>query len=302
MDASQRALLELSQALSRDGYHFITSSPETHRRAVARRERARDLRDVFGFSLPFEPTLLRPDLLALLHAAELVEERAGLHHARVRFSSLGSSLYVHAACPTQAGDAVFFGPDTYRFCAFVERRAPRAKLLVDIGCGSGAGGLVAARASGAERVVLADVNARALRFSAVNAAAQGSAVELVTSDVLANVEGAPDLVIANPPYLRDPTGRVYRDGGGAFGEALAIRMVRESLARLAPGGTLLLYTGAPIVEGRDLVYEALLPLLGAFDHTREELDVDVFGEELERPEYERVERIAAIGVTIRARR
>lgn len=299
MDAPQRALLELSQALSRDGYHFITSTPETHRRAIARREQARDLRDVFGFSLPFEPGLLPPHLLALLRSAQLVEERGGLLRARVRFSSLGAALYAHSAYPTQEGDAVFFGPDTYRFCAFLARRAPGAKLLVDIGSGSGAGGLVAARASGATRVVLADVNERALRFSAVNAAAQGVPVELVVSDVLTNVSGAPDLVIANPPYLCDPSGRVYRDGGGSFGEALAVRMVRESLARIMPGGTLLLYTGAPIVGGRDVVYEALLPLIGAFDHTREELDVDVFGEELERPEYEHVERIAAIGVTIR---
>jgi methylase of polypeptide subunit release factors len=226
-------------------------------------------------------------------------QRVGeLWRANVRFSTLGAALYVHSAYPTEEPDAVFFGPDTYRFCSWLARVAEPASCLVDIGCGSGAGGLVAARASGATRVVLCDVNPRALELAAVNAALAGCEVELVRSDVLETVAGAFALIVANPPYMRDSGARLYRDGGGALGEQLSLRIVREGLLRLAPGGTLLLYTGSAIVAGRDLFYAALVELLRGCQHHYEELDPDVFGEELDRPGYERVERIAAVGLRV----
>src|SRR5690606_24999929 len=98
------------------------------------------------------------------------------------------------------------------------------------------------------------------------------------------------------PYMRDPATRTYRDGGGTYGEALSVRIAREALARLAPGGTLLLYTGAPVVDGRDVFEEAIGGFFDAHDATYEELDPDVFGEALEDEGYERVERIAAVGL------
>ena len=60
---------------------------------------------------------------------------------------------------------------------------------------------------------------------------KGMAVRLVRSDVLAAVDGAPDLIVANPPYMRDHAARAYRDGGGSHGEELSLRIAREALAR-----------------------------------------------------------------------
>jgi hypothetical protein len=101
--------------------------------------------------------------------------------------------------------------------------------------------------------------------------------------------------------MRDDAERLYRDGGGRYGEALSVRIARESLARLGTRGTLILYTGAAIVDGVDQFYLALKPTLEACggEVTYEELDPDVFGEELERPNYARVERIAAVGLRVR---
>jgi 16S rRNA G1207 methylase RsmC len=137
-----------------------------------------------------------------------------------------------------------------------------------------------------------------LRFARINAVISGLELELVDSDVLSSVEGPIDAVIANPPYMLDGAGRVYRNGGGALGEALSLRIARESLARLTRGGRLVLYTGAPIVGGHDTLRSALETICRAakasFDY--EELDPDVFGEQLEAPGYEDVERIAAVGL------
>ncbi|MEY4514774.1 MAG: hypothetical protein RLZZ450_6896, partial [Pseudomonadota bacterium] len=205
------ALVELGTTLAKEGYHFITPTPETHRRVVARRAHARDLRDVFGFSLPFSRSLLPPSLVALLRSADALVEEGSELRARVRYASLGASLFVHSAYPTDARDAVFFGPDTYRFCSFLARAAPPARTVVDIGCGSGAGGLVAAHKSGATRLVLADVNEAALALARVNVelsrvariTSRALAVETPLSDVLAGVDGELDLIVANPPYMRD---------------------------------------------------------------------------------------------------
>ncbi|HEX5660411.1 MAG TPA: class I SAM-dependent methyltransferase [Polyangiales bacterium] len=301
MDKAGEGLLELGRALQSASYTFVTPTPETHRRVYDRRAVARDLRDVFGWSRPFARELLPAHWLALLEAAGALEEHGSLLRSRVRYSTLEGGLYVHSAYPTDAVDSVFFGPDTYRFCAFLSRNAPRAERVIDIGCGSGAGGMVAALASGARALVLADVNLRALRYAQVNVHlhARPPAVQFAESDVLGGVEGEFDLIVANPPYMRDPTQRAYRDGGGAHGEALSVRIVREALLRLAPSGTLLLYTGAAIVEGEDVFLRALRPLFEGWTFSYAELDPDVFGEELERPGYEQVERIAAIGLCVR---
>jgi methylase of polypeptide subunit release factors len=138
-------------------------------------------------------------------------------------------------------------------------------------------------------------------MSRVNAALAGVEAEVVRSDVLDGVDGALDVIVANPPYLRDPLHRRYRDGGGRFGEELALRILEQSLERLSPRGTLLLYTGAPIIDGRDFFHEQALPLLrerGA-RHTYYEIDPDVFGEELELEVNAGVERFAAVALCAR---
>jgi hypothetical protein len=305
MDDAALALLEVGRMLRCSGYRFTAVTPETQRRVNARAAvggapLARDLRDVFGWNRSFDPQLLPAGLLAALQAAGAIGRNGDRLISRVRFASLGERLFAHSAFPTVERDAVFFGPDSQRFCALVERWLPgaHAARLVDVGCGSGVGGICAARH--ARRIVLADVNAHALRLAEVNAALNGVSAEIVASDVLASIAEPIDAVIANPPYMRDAEGRTYRDGGGLHGEALSVRIVREALARLAEHGALVLYTGSAIVDGQDSFWHAVLPVLRESDrpYRYQELDPDVFGEELERPGYERVERIAVVGLWV----
>jgi release factor glutamine methyltransferase len=297
MNAADVALVELGRALRGAGYAFVTVTPETHRLVLDRDPGpARDLRGIFGWSRAFAPSLLSDELLRLAQRANVLEADGELLRSKVRFSSLGPHLFAHSAFPTLSADAVFFGPDTYRFSAFVARSLRPCRCMVDIGCGSGAGGLGAARF--AERLVLADISPLALRLAAVNATLAGIRAEFVESDVFGSVTGPVNAVIANPPYLRDPASRVYREGGGKHGEALSLRILREALASLAPGGRIALYTGSAIVEGHDRFRELAEPLCrsagASFEY--EELDPDVFGNELTDPRNEGVERLAAVGL------
>jgi methylase of polypeptide subunit release factors len=207
---------------------------------------------------------------------------------------------------------VFFGPDTYRFARALGqwlawRAIPSGARLIDIGCGSGAGGLYAAAtlAKFHPEIVLTDINARALRYARVNAAINAiSQITTMESDLFARVDGKADLIIANPPYLVDPQARLYRHGGGELGFELSLRIIDEGVERLAPGGGLFLYTGTAVVDGTQKLFEALYGRPEGRDYslTCEEIDPDVFGEELDSPPYDRADRIAAVAVMVEARR
>ncbi|KAE9655028.1 class I SAM-dependent methyltransferase [Pseudomonas fluorescens] len=305
---ADRALLNLGRGLKESGYRFITPTPMTHERVFQRLATplAMDLRDVFGWSMPFDGALLAEAFCEELQQADVIEKHDSLWRSAVRWSSLDDLLFVHSAYPTTQSDAVFFGPDSYRFARLIEahlqQRFEPIKRAVDIGCGAGVGALVVARARHDAEVLAVDINPRALRLTAVNAELAGLAnVVAYHSDVLGSVEGEFDLIVANPPYMNDDRQRAYRHGGGALGEQLSVRIVGESMGRLALGGSLVLYTGVAIVAGgEDPFLAAVKPLLGshAYGWTYRELDPDVFGEELDKPGYERVERIAVVALTV----
>lgn len=304
-------LLQLARWLAARDYRFTTVSPATHARVNARPEAAegRDLRDAFGWSRPFPAALLPDEISGAMHAAGLLlPARDGLLRSSVRFSTLAGRLYAHSAWPTEAEDAVFFGPDTYRFVDLIASELERQPLrpgarVLDVGCGAGVGGIAAALASGPAgvRLALSDINPRALRFAAANAAHAGlQGVEFAQGDLFAPLQGQFDLVVANPPYLNDASARLYRHGGGRWGEGLSGRIVREGLERLAPGGRLLLYTGVAIVDGQDPLLEAVREPLRqrGWPWRYRELDPDVFGEELEEPAYAQAERIAVTALVV----
>jgi len=305
-------LVHLGRSLQRLGYKFTTATPATHWLVNARstNQRARTVRDVFGWSRPFEPQILPRDLFASMQQANACEPIADstLWRPRLRFSSLGELLFAHSAFPTTAQDTVFFGPDSYRFVRVLHQYARSAERIVDVGCGSGVGGIALAHGGvGLAPVVLADINHEALRIADVNAQLASVPAEIVHSDVLSNVRGRYDLVIANPPYLRDAAHRTYRDGGGAYGEQLAVRIARESIDRLSTmpqGGRVLLYTGSAIVDGEDTFFDAVRSELErpGVSHHYQELDPDVFAEELELPAYADAERIAAVFLHIQIAR
>jgi undecaprenyl pyrophosphate synthase len=96
--------------------------------------------------------------------------------------------------------------------------------------------------------------------------------------------------------------RAYRHGGGNYGEGLSLDILKQAAPRLSPNGALILYTGSAIKDGRDEFKTACLDFLGKRDakFSYEELDPDVFGEELETETYSDVDRIAIIALTVNA--
>lgn len=317
-DSKAEALATLLRTLAAQDYRFVTTTPLTHRRILARRagELASGLRDVFGWNMPFDRSLPGTELLDAMSRAGALFAKGERLQSAVRVATMGEQLFLHSAYPTLDDDAVFFGPDTYRFVRFMEQalasdpgepgRGPSSPLrLLDVGCGSGAGAIMLAQWLGRRgirtAVTMNDINPRALRLAAVNAQVAGVAVTLAQGDALNAVAGQFDLIISNPPYMADPRRRAYRDGGDRLGRALSVAIVAQAVPRLAPRGRLLMYTGVAMTGGTDPFLREVAPLLQAAgcEWSYGEIDPDVFGEELESPGYAQAERIAAVGLFAR---
>ena len=304
LSAEDRALEVLAEALLRSGYHFVCPTPETQRRVNARSGNAwaKEEAGVFGWSRPFHASVLPQSIFDLAREADALTPFGNAWRSRYRLSALYGMGFWHSAYPTVEANAVFFGPDTYRFAAALTaylRNAPAPRRAVDIGCGSGAGALLIARAHPRAETIMADINPAALRLARVNASLAGlQHVPAYESDLLASVSGAFDLIVANPPYLLDPLGRTYRNGGGHLGAGLSLAIVRTACERLAPGGTLLLYTGAAIVNGTNPFLIEAAPILRRAGLTwrATEIDPDVFGEELDHGGTAVADRIAVLSL------
>lgn len=297
----ERAAARLLGLLEADGYDFVTITPESHRRVVARPDMAwaTDLRGIFGWSLPFERALLADALFGFMEEAQLLDRTAAGWKSRIRVSRVAGRLFIHSAFPTESDDSVFLGPDTARFCDFIRAEIGPGELrrIVDIGTGAGVGGIVAGGLAPGADVQLADINPLALSYARANAAHAGLPVTTIESDGVAAVEPGFDLAVINPPFIFEEGAPAYRGGGGMHGAQLSLEWTLGAAAKLTAGGRVLLYTGSAIVAGRDGLRAALAGPLEEMGCTLRwrELDPDIFGEELEKPAYAEVERIAAIG-------
>jgi hypothetical protein len=302
--AANAALAALLATLRRRDYRFVTPTPATHARVIGRGRQGRSptLTDILGWSFPWLRDDVDAELFDLLHEAGVVSQTGdGCWRSAIRVSSLHDDLFLHSAYPTDAHDAVFFGPDSYRFADAIVAELDRKALgqgarILDIGTGSGVGAIVAGRACPDAAITMTDINPMAMRYATINAAGAGIPVHGVVGYDLSGVAGQLDLILANPPYIADPAARAYRDGGGAHGSGVALAMTRMALARLAPGGRFLLYTGSAITSGEDRQFQHLSQLAdqAGCKLRYREIDPDVFGEELANPAYQDVDRIAVV--------
>ena len=301
------SLTHLGCLLREQGYKFTTVTPLTQARVNSRpvNQWACDLAGVFGWSRPFRHGVLPDRMVGLMRDAGCIEQLADGWRSLLRATTHREHFFFHSAYPTTAADSVFFGPDTVRFVDAIHRFLasfePSIEFAADIGCGAGPGGLAIATARPGSQVWNVDINQRALMLARVNARINGCPnVHTKFSDLAHQLDGRFDLIVSNPPYLIDPGERAYRHGGGMLGEGLSVKILEEAIGRLSPQGTLLLYTGAAIVNGRDNFREVCIEKLRGrpYNFSYCELDPDVFGEELETPAYESADRIAAVVLTV----
>lgn len=122
--------------------------------------------------------------------------------------------------------------------------APGMRVM-DLGCGCGVVGLVAAKKCGAENVWMSDVDPRAVEIARRNAENNGvPGVHCLVSDGFDQVDAAGfDLILSNPPYQSD--------------FSVAKRFIEKGFNRLKIGGTLLM-----VVKRRDWYKNKLSAIFG----------------------------------------
>jgi release factor glutamine methyltransferase len=206
--------------------------------------------------------------------------------------------YLHeriAGKPTQyiTGEQEFYGrpfrvspavliprPETEHVVEAVQRVAPAARDIADIGCGSGAIAVSLALEMPAARVRATDISFDALLVAAANARRNQARVDLVQCDLCAAIgDRRLDVLASNPPYVpfddkstiqaevRDwePEVALY---GGPTGLEIYRRLIPEARRVLRPGGWLVLELGftslAPVraMLGGWLSIEAIPDLAG----------------------------------------
>ena len=313
---NQQQLSLLLAYLKMQGYRFTTTSPASHEKVNNRPENAmaNNLAGIFGWNRSFRADAVEVSLFDLMQSAKILTKTENGWKSLLRVSSINSrinfslkeQLFLHSAYPTTGNEAVFFGPDTYRFANeiqhFLSTNNQYVYRAVDIGTGSGVGAVLLAQALPESEIIAADINHAALNLARINVdIADIHNIKIVHSDLLNNIKGNFDLIIANPPYLVDEAKRTYRHGGGQLGTQLSLDIVDAAIQRLNPSGALLLYTGVAIVDGHDaflVEVETKLKRAG-FTFHYSEIDPDIFGEELLSETYNKADRIAAVVLTAR---
>ena len=117
---------------------------------------------------------------------------------------------------------------TRAMLSFVEFK--EGDKVLDLGCGCGVVGIVAAKQVGAEQVVMCDVSENAVQLSKQNAAANGvDGVTIRRSDGLKEIsETGFTLILSNPPYHTD--------------FAVAKGFIEDGFKKLAIGGKMIMVT------------------------------------------------------------
>jgi release factor glutamine methyltransferase len=147
-------------------------------------------------------------------------------------------------------------PETEELVEFLksEIRNPKSEIL-DVGTGSGVIALSLASEFPEAQILAVDISDDALGLAQENATRLNLAgrVRFLRSDLLENVEGTFDLVVANLPYvstqardtlsrevLHDPAIAVFASGRG---DELIRELIAQGPSRLRPGGMLALEIG-----------------------------------------------------------
>lgn len=184
-------------------------------------------------------------LSALLEAGLLVERDANL--VCPFFLNVIENQYVFCDDLANRGEAVMGASATT--VSLIQAAWPTKPIqkALDLGCGAGTAALMFARS--AAQVVGSDINPRAVALAKLNLAlTDRDNVSFVAGDLFAPVDAIRfDLIVAQPPFVSKPDSEeaVTFLHGGARGDELLLRLLRELPPHLAAGGRAVLLVDWP---------------------------------------------------------
>ncbi|WP_029482817.1 peptide chain release factor N(5)-glutamine methyltransferase [Deinococcus marmoris] len=211
-----------------------------------------DARALVLHALGLSPTafLLRGSAEVAGADAERLAELLGQRAARVPLQHLLGTVDWGGVQLRVDGRALIPRPETewLLHLALADLRGMGAPRVVDVGTGGGALALGVKATRPDAEVLGMDLSSEALALAGENAALNGLDVVFVESDLLTDISGPFDLILANLPYLPegdradahpevryDPDLALY---SGPDGLTLARRLIPQARVSLAPAGVL----------------------------------------------------------------
>ncbi|MHB8575324.1 MAG: methyltransferase domain-containing protein [Dehalococcoidia bacterium] len=194
------------------------------------------------------------DLFDVLLGAEYIVSTDGGRLVSPFFLNLVNDLFIICDDLRHGGDAVMGCGETTADLCQAGHPTRRLASVLDLGCGAGTAALL--YAAQAERAVGVDINPRAVALARINAALNDiTNVEFRQGDLFAPVAGETfDLIVSQPPFIARPPGSegaAYLHGG-ARGDELPLRVLRELPARLTAGGRAVLLIEWPELAGEPI--------------------------------------------------
>jgi len=210
------------------------------------------------------------------HPEEPLSEIAWIHYGRYLHQRIGgmptqyiTKVQEFYGRPFHVSAAVLIPrPETEHVVEAALRYARQARLVADIGCGSGAIAVTLALEMPRAKVYGLDISGAAVQVARRNAEALGASVRFVESDLCAALADASlDLVASNPPYVpssdagalqvevreHEPAVALY---GGPTGNEIYARLIPEAARVLRPGGWLIMELGYRSLEPVRRMYDS----------------------------------------------
>lgn len=202
-------------------------------------------------------TLSRPRTWLHAHSDEeldprrrdIADARAQLRLERVPIAYIIGHKEFYGRRFRVSPDTLIPRPESESLIDLAKKYASTATHAVDIGTGSGCLGITLALEMPELSMTLADTSKRALVIAKQNAELHQANVRILESNLLDDYPLAPDLLVANLPYvdpswttnspelIHEPADALY---AGEHGLALIKRLLHQAATRMAVGAILLL--------------------------------------------------------------
>lgn len=209
---------------------------------------------LFSYSDPVSPAELKnalaENLIDELLRAGVLEAREQRILSRARIMPF-EEIWIASDEMDAAGDPVMGPGATTQHLARAMKASVGSKVL-DVGCGAGSLGLLAA-ARGAGEVVGVDLMERAIGWSRFNARLNGLAATFLVGDLTEPVKGRSfDLIVSQPPFViqADAVESTTYLHGGRTGDEIAVRLLGEVPELLDDGGRVLVLFDSPALPER----------------------------------------------------
>ena len=137
--------------------------------------------------------LYKQEVLAL-------EEGKPLQYVQKNVNFYGNNFYIDERCLIPRFETEELVENTIKY---IEKYFPNPVDIIDLGTGSGVIGLTLEKKVSTNSVDLVDISKEALEVTKINKDNLNSKANLIESDFFNNINNKYDVIISNPPYIKD---------------------------------------------------------------------------------------------------